>query len=126
MAIARLDHFVLTVADIDRTLEFYDRFAGITPITFGDGRHGLLIGDQKINLHEAGENITPRAAEPSVGGGDFCLVTSTPVSELKADLEADGIAIELGPIDRTGARSDLRSIYLRDPDGNLLELANEG
>lgn len=125
MVINRLDHFVLTVSDIDRTLAFYDRFAGITPITFGNDRHALLIGNQKINLHEAGDEITPRAAEPSVGGGDFCLVTATPVSELKRDLEAEGIEVELGPVDRTGARSDLRSIYLRDPDGNLLEVANE-
>ncbi|MGM0604653.1 MAG: VOC family protein [Halobacteriota archaeon] len=129
MTVDRIDHFVLTVADPERTCAFYEQIEGIEAETFGDSRrevrYALRFGSQKINLHEAGDELDPHAAEPTVGGGDFCLITSKPVSRVKADLEAKGVDVEIGPTPRTGARSDLRSIYLRDPDGNLVELANE-
>jgi catechol 2,3-dioxygenase-like lactoylglutathione lyase family enzyme len=96
-----IDHVVLTVRDIDRTLSFYQRALGMTPVSFGEGRRALAFGDQKLNLHPAGREFEPKAAVPTPG------------------------AIELGPVAKTGARASLRSIYFRDPDGNLIEVANE-
>lgn len=121
-----LDHFVLTVADIEATVAFYTRHLGMEAVRFGaEGRVALTFGAQKINLHRAGAEYEPHAARPTAGSGDFCLLAETPVEEIAAALEAAGIEVEEGPVARTGARGPLRSIYLRDPDGNLVEIANE-
>ncbi|MBI3637372.1 MAG: nuclear transport factor 2 family protein [Candidatus Rokubacteria bacterium] len=120
-----LDHLVLTVRSIAATCDFYRRALGMEVVTFGEGRTALRFGDQKINLHEAGRERDPRAAKPTPGSGDLCLRTRTPVADWAKRLSAAGVAIELGPVPRTGARGALESIYLRDPDDNLIEISNE-
>ena len=125
MKIRAIDHVVLTVADVQRTCDFYERALGMTPVTFGDGRRALAFGDQKLNLHQAGKEFEPKARVPTKGSGDLCLLTDVPLAEVVAHLSRAGVAIELGPVAKTGARNALRSIYFRDPDGNLIEVANE-
>jgi catechol 2,3-dioxygenase-like lactoylglutathione lyase family enzyme len=121
----RLDHLVLTVADIERTCAFYERVLGMEAITFGDGRRALRFGDHKINLHQAGREFAPFAAHPTPGSADLCFTTSVPLSEVIAHIQACAITIIEGPVRRSGAVSDLESIYLRDPDGNLIEVSNQ-
>ncbi|MEX2046317.1 MAG: VOC family protein [Chloroflexota bacterium] len=125
MRVRRIDHVVLTVADIDRTIAFYERVLGMTAVTFGGGRRALAFGDQKLNLHQAGREFEPRALHPTPGGIDICLTTDVPLDEVAAHLRALAVAIELGPVDKVGARRALCSLYFRDPDGNLIEVANE-
>jgi catechol 2,3-dioxygenase-like lactoylglutathione lyase family enzyme len=117
-----IDHLVLTVRDIDRTVAFYAAL-GMERIDFGGGRVALACGDQKINLHLAGHELSPAAARPTPGSGDLCLRLAGPLDDALARLAEHGIAVELGPVPRTGARGPLRSVYVRDPDGNLVELA---
>lgn len=125
MNITRVDHFVLTVADVDKTCEFYSRTCGMEVVVFGQGRKALKFGDQKINLHQAGREIDPKAARPTPGSGDFCLITDVPVEDVKRHIESLGIAVEEGGIvDRTGANGPIRSVYFRDPDRNLVEVSN--
>lgn len=124
--IKALDHFVLTVADIDATVEFYTRHLGMEAVRFGaDGKVALSFGSQKINLHRTGAEFQPHAHMPQAGSGDFCLLSDVPVEEIAAQLEAGGVTVEEGPVARTGAVAGLRSIYIRDPDGNLVEVSNE-
>jgi catechol 2,3-dioxygenase-like lactoylglutathione lyase family enzyme len=120
--IRSLDHLVLTVADPAATVAFYERL-GMRREVFGDGRLALRFGEQKINLHRAGAEIEPHAEHPLAGSADICLLVDGPLGAVERELRAAGIAIELGPVDRTGAVSALRSLYLRDPDGNLVELS---
>lgn len=124
MHIDRLDHFVLTVADLEATCRFYAKACGMSVETFGAGRLALRFGEQKINLHKAGAEFEPKAARPTRGSGDFCLITTVPLAEVEAHLKAEGIAIEEGPVRRTGATGPILSVYIRDPDGNLVEIAN--
>ena len=122
--IARLDHLVLTVGDLGRTRDFYVRGLGLTEQRSGDGRFALLFGQQEFNLHEAaGEPILPRAARPTTGSADFCLIADQPLDQVIALLRERKIPIELGPVGRTGATGPIRSVYLRDPDENLVEIA---
>lgn len=121
--ISGLDHLVLTVADSDRTVRFYGEILGMPVVAFGDGRLAIQAGRQKINIHVAGKEFSPYAAKPLPGSADFCLISSRPVTELVPELEANGVAVELGPLPRTGAVGPLESIYVRDPDGNLVEIA---
>jgi catechol 2,3-dioxygenase-like lactoylglutathione lyase family enzyme len=128
--IASIDHFVLTVADIAATCAFYEKTLGMDIDRFrpADGsaeRVALKFGSQKINLHRAGAEFKPHARKPVAGSGDFCLITSTPIDKVKAHLIECGVAVELGPVPRTGAVGKLSSIYFRDPDGNLVEVANQ-
>jgi catechol 2,3-dioxygenase-like lactoylglutathione lyase family enzyme len=127
--IASIDHFVLTVADIAATCAFYEKALGMGVERFrpADGsaeRVALKFGSQKINLHQAGAEFRPHARKPVAGSGDFCLITNTPIDKVKAHLIECGVAVELGPVPRTGAVGKLTSIYFRDPDGNLVEVAN--
>jgi catechol 2,3-dioxygenase-like lactoylglutathione lyase family enzyme len=122
--IDRLDHFVLTVADVAATCAFYHRVLGMEVVSFGDGRKALAFGQQKINLHARGREFEPKAAHPTPGAADFCLLTSVPVADVAAHLRAQGVAIVEGPVPRTGASGPIESIYFRDPDGNLIEVAN--
>lgn len=122
MRIRSLDHIVLTCADPEATVAFYER-VGMTREEFAGGRLALRFGDQKINLHRAGAEFEPHAALPRPGTGDFCLLVDGPLDDVIAHLEREGIAIEVGPVDRTGALGPLRSVYVRDPDGNLVEFA---
>jgi catechol 2,3-dioxygenase-like lactoylglutathione lyase family enzyme len=120
--IRSLDHFVLTVADPDATVAFYERI-GMRRDEFEDGRVALRFGDQKINLHRAGATIQPHARRPTPGSADVCLLVEGSLDDVERELEQAGVVFELGPVQRTGATSPIRSLYLRDPDGNLVELS---
>lgn len=122
--IDRLDHFVLTVADIETSCRFYERVLGMKRIEFGGGRIALAFGRQKINLHRAGREYEPKARRALPGAGDFCLIASTPLEMLIEHLAACDVSIEEGPVTKTGALGPIRSIYFRDPDGNLVEVSN--
>ena len=124
VTIDRLDHMVLTVADIDATCAFYGRVLGMEKVVFAGGRTALAFGQQKINLHPAGNEYVPRAAHPVPGSGDLCLITEPPLEKVIAHLEACGVAVEEGPVSKTGATGPITSVYFRDPDGNLIEVAN--
>jgi catechol 2,3-dioxygenase-like lactoylglutathione lyase family enzyme len=125
MKVQRIDHVVLTVADVDRTLAFYQRVLGMAPVSFGEGRRALAFGDQKLNLHQAGREFEPKALRPTPGAIDLCFTTDVPLDEIAAHLRSESVVIEHGPVDKVGARSALRSLYFRDPDGNLIEVSNE-
>jgi catechol 2,3-dioxygenase-like lactoylglutathione lyase family enzyme len=124
MRIDRLDHIVLTVVDVERTCDFYVKATGMKVVTFGGGRKALTFGNQKINLHQYGQEIDPRASRPTPGSGDLCLITSTPIAEVVDELNRLGFTIEEGPVPRTGATGSITSIYIRDPDSNLIEISN--
>ena len=119
-----IDHMVLTVADIDAACEFYGRVLGMEKIVFAGGRVALGFGNQKINLHPAGNEYDPRAKHPVPGSGDFCVITKTPLDDVMAHLGACGVVIIEGPVDKTGATGALKSVYFRDPDENLVEVSN--
>jgi catechol 2,3-dioxygenase-like lactoylglutathione lyase family enzyme len=121
--IDHLDHLVLTVADIEVSVAFYTSVLGMEAVTFGH-RKALRFGEQKINLHQAGEEFEPKAAHPTPGSGDLCFITKTPLEDVVSHLEALRYPIELGPVNRTGSMGAIRSIYLRDPDFNLVEISN--
>ena len=125
MKIDALDHLVLTVHDLSATHKFYSDVLGMEVVKFGKGRTALRFGRQKINLHEVGSNLHPRAQVPTAGSGDLCFITSVPLSEVIDHLNALGVEIITGPGSRTGARRMLESVYIRDPDRNLIEISNE-
>lgn len=120
----RLDHLVLTVADLAATARFYRDGLGLELRTFEGGRQALHMGDQKINLHVAGRELEPKAARPTPGSADLCFLTDEPLDEIAARLEKQGHPVIEGPVGRTGACGPILSIYVRDPDGNLIELAH--
>ena len=123
MEIDRLDHLVLTVKSIDATCAFYSRVLGMSVVTFGGGRKALVFGRQKINLHEAGREFEPKAARPTPGSGDLCLISAVPLPEVIAHLAHCEVPILEGPVARTGALGPIRSVYFRDPDENLVEIS---
>jgi catechol 2,3-dioxygenase-like lactoylglutathione lyase family enzyme len=124
MHIDGLDHLVLTVRDLDATMAFYTQVLGMTSVTFGAGRRALTFGQQKINLHLAGREFEPKAHCPVPGSADVCLLTSVPMAQIQDHLSACNVAIEEGPVQRTGATGPIWSVYVRDPDQNLIEIAN--
>lgn len=119
-----IDHLVLTVRDIQKTAEFYEKVLGMEGITFGEGRNALQFGNQKINLHQYGNEFEPKADRPTPGSADLCFVTSATPKAIAAHLQIQGIDILEGPVERTGARGPFTSYYFRDPDGNLIELSS--
>ncbi len=123
MRIDRLDHLVLTVASIEATCAFYVRVCGMQVVEFAGGRKALTFGRQKFNLHEAGREFEPKAARPTPGSADLCLIAEGTLEDVVAHLDAEGVAIEEGPVDRTGATGPIRSVYFRDPDANLIEVS---
>ena len=125
MQLNQLDHLVLTVADVNRTVRFYVDVLGMREESFGANRWALIFGRQKINLHKHGAEYEPKAHTPTPGSADLCFLTSTPVAQVVTELKARNVTIETGPVDRIGASGKLRSIYLRDPDRNLIEIANQ-
>ena len=125
MKIQRIDHLVLTVRSIDATCAFYERVLGMETITFGQGRKALVFGTQKFNLHEVGKEFEPKADRPTPGAIDLCLLTDTPIDAVVRHLETLGVPILEGPVQRTGARGPIVSVYFRDPDLNLIEVSNE-
>jgi|SRR6185369_1237932 catechol 2,3-dioxygenase-like lactoylglutathione lyase family enzyme len=124
IAIDRLDHIVITAWDVERTLAFYERVLGMTPVTFAGGRRALAFGRQKINLHQAGREYEPKALKPVPGAIDLCFIATTPLAEVIEHVKACGVTIVEGPVPKTGALGPMQSIYLRDPDGNLVEISN--
>lgn len=124
MRIDRFDHVVLTVADLDATVDFYTRVLGMEAVTFGAGRRALAFGRAKINLHLAGHEFEPKAGHPVPGSADLCLITLDPLDQVTAELAAHGVPVELGPVERIGATGELLSVYFRDPDQNLIEVSN--
>jgi catechol 2,3-dioxygenase-like lactoylglutathione lyase family enzyme len=124
MNIDSLDHLVLTVADIDRTCAFYAKVLGMQVATFGNGRKALSFGTQKINLHQHGNEFEPKAQAPTPGSADLCFITTVPLTDVIAHLAACGVQVIAGPVERTGARGSMVSVYFRDPDMNLLEVSN--
>ena len=124
MRIDRIDHLVLTVRDIHATCAFYVHVLGMQVVTFGAGRTALTFGSQKINLHQARREFDPKALHPTPGSGDLCFITDVPLDEVIAHIKSCGVAIEEGPVPRSGAIGPIESIYLRDLDGNLIEISN--
>ena len=124
LQIDRLDHLVLTVADIEITCEFYSQALGMQVITFGKNRKVLSFGQQKINLHQHGHEFEPKAAYPTPGSADLCFITSIPLGEIMRHLESIGVSVVAGPVSRMGAVGTIHSLYLHDPDGNLIEISN--
>jgi catechol 2,3-dioxygenase-like lactoylglutathione lyase family enzyme len=124
MHIERIDHFVLTVQSIERTCDFYAHVLGMGIVTFGDNRKALQFGGQKINLHERGKEFEPKALNPLPGSADLCFITSTPLEQVIEDLRSHAVEFVEGPVTRTGAQGMILSVYIRDPDGNLIEIAN--
>lgn len=124
--ITGLDHLVLTVRDLHATVRFYVDGLGMELREFGEGRKALHFGTQKINLHVAGHEFEPKAAHPTPGSADLCFLTDRPLDELRARLQRLGCPVIEGPVPRTGASGRILSIYVRDPDGNLIEIARPG
>ena len=123
MTIDSLDHLVLTVADLKAACDFYANL-GMSVVTFGESRVALNLGGQKINLHQAGQEFEPKAMRPTPGSADLCFLTHTPLTEVARHLDTSGVKIAEGPVRRTGATGSIESIYVRDPDGNLIEISN--
>jgi catechol 2,3-dioxygenase-like lactoylglutathione lyase family enzyme len=121
--IVGIDHFVLTVASLEATCAFYQRVLGFERIDTPGRPTALAFGSQKINVHEIGRTFEPKARSPTPGSGDFCLITDRPLGEFLASLEANHTVVELGPVERTGARGPMMSVYFRDPDDNLVEVS---
>ncbi len=123
LSLSAIDHFVLTVKDVERSVHFYSQCLGCTVICFGENRFAVQIGSSKINFHQSDRPIKPHAAVPTCGSADFCLLTPLKTSEIESYLRSQHIDIELGPVNRTGTLGPITSVYLRDPDGNLIEIA---
>jgi catechol 2,3-dioxygenase-like lactoylglutathione lyase family enzyme len=125
--IDRVDHLVLTVADIEATTLFYERALGFEREFFcgpeGQPRHALKFGRQKINLQDRSTETPTKARAPTFGSGDFCLIAAVPLDQVIAHLAKEGIDLEAGPVARRGAMGPIRSVYFRDPDGNLVEVS---
>ena len=121
--ISHIDHVVLTVADIERSVAFYQRVLRMEPVTFAGGRRALAFGQQKINLQTLGQEPRNRAA---VGSGDLCLITTWPLAEVLAQLAAEGVPLLEGPVAKSGAQGPIESLYFNDPDGNLVEVSVYG
>ncbi len=124
MQIDRLDHLVLTVASLEKTCDFYSKILGFEVITFLGDRKALGFGQQKINLHQIDNTYDPKAQRPTAGSGDLCFISTTPISVVVDELSAAGVPVEIGPVERTGAKGKILSVYIRDPDQNLIEISN--
>lgn len=124
MRVTGLDHVVLTVRNLRVTLAWYERVFGLEPVAFGEGRHLLRFGSQALKLHEAGREFLPHAERPTPGSADLCFMTDVPLTVVLEHLAACGVTIEEGPTERMGGGGPIRSVYVRDPDGNMVEVAN--
>ncbi len=123
MIIDRIDHLVLTVSDISTTIRFYEEVLGFSAVTFKQNRKALIFGAQKINLHQQEMEFEPKASRPTPGSADLCFITSTPINDVVSEILQAGTPIVEGPVERTGATGEIMSIYIRDPDGNLIEIS---
>ncbi len=120
----RLDHLVLTVRDVEATTTFYRRVLGLDVVAFGDGRKALVFGQQKINLHQLGAELEPKAARPTPGSADLCFITEASPEAVMAHLTACDVTVLQGPVRRIGALGPMTSVYFRDPDENLIEVSS--
>jgi len=125
MYINKLDHIVLTVKDIKTAIQFYTGILGMEAVHFEENRQAVQFGDCKIKFHQHGDEISPHAARPKPGSADFCLLTDIPLDRVVNHVASCGIEIIAGPVPRSGAAGDILSVYLRDPDGNLIEISNK-
>ncbi len=130
LTVTRIDHLVLTCRDVAATIRFYTEVLGMTEVTFGQDRKAVAFGRQKLNLHPVGQaadaatgNVAAIAARPTPGSVDLCLIVGERIDAVVAHLAACGVPVEEGPVVRTGAQGPIHSVYVRDPDGNLIELA---
>ncbi|HGN0868378.1 catechol 2,3-dioxygenase-like lactoylglutathione lyase family enzyme [Providencia alcalifaciens] len=121
--INRLDHLVLTTTDLDACLDFYQRILKMSVITFGEQRFALQFGQQKINIHQYGKEFEPKAHLPVPGSLDLCFISDIPLIEVQKHIEQQGVKIIEGPVQRTGATGKIISLYIRDPDLNLIEIS---
>jgi catechol 2,3-dioxygenase-like lactoylglutathione lyase family enzyme len=121
--IDHLDHFVLTTARTEQCVDFYTRVLGMKFERFGQDRMALKFGVQKINLHEKGREFEPKATLAAPGTLDICFISAVPLAQVIARLGAARVAIIEGPVMKTGAQGPIRSVYVRDPDGNLVEIS---
>ena len=124
-----IDHIVMQAVDIPETIKFYTEILGMTyhqfqPPTGGSVRQSLHFGAQKINLHDAGSPFRPHARNPAAGSVDLCFISAQPLDEWQIHLAHHGVSVEDGPARKTGANGALMSLYIRDPDGNLIEISN--
>jgi catechol 2,3-dioxygenase-like lactoylglutathione lyase family enzyme len=119
----RIDHVVLTVKDVPITVAFYERVVGLRHVVFDWQFHALQFGSQKINLHPAGNEYVPHACKPQPGSEDLCFVASGTIEDVTTNLRLQCVEIEHGPVQQTGAAGEMMSVYFRDPDGNLIEIA---
>ena len=126
LQIDHIDHVVMTVENVDTTIKWYLRVLGIKSAVFGEGRKALLLNKQKINLHQKGAEFDPKALHPTPGSMDICLISITPLANVMEHFKKQRVAIEKGPIKRNGATGLITSVYIRDPDKNLLEISNLG
>lgn len=124
MKVTQLDHLVLTVSDIKKTIDFYEKVLGMTQVSFGDERSALVFGNQKINLHQVGNELEPKAAHVKAGSADLCFLVNTSINDAYGHLLESGVEIIDGPVSRTGATGNMTSLYFRDPDQNLIEVSN--
>lgn len=124
MKINCIDHIVLTVSDINTTVDFYQNVLGMELSSFAQGRTALTFGSQKLNLHQHGSEFEPHAQSPLPGSIDLCFITETPLDEAMLQVKDQGVSIIEGPVHKTGALGQLKSFYFRDPDMNLIEVAN--
>ena len=124
MKLNRIDHIVLTVSNIEATVKFYSEILGMSVVKFGDNRTALTFGNQKINLHQKGKEIDPKADSPTCGSADLCLIAETSIETVLNELKSKNIDIIDGIVDRTGAVGVIKPVYFRDPDNNLIEISN--
>ncbi|MDA0845719.1 MAG: VOC family protein [Candidatus Puniceispirillaceae bacterium] len=127
--ISSIDHIVMTVADMSKTIDFYCSVLGTTMVEFapptgGPVRKSLHFGKQKINLHDAAAPYVPHAKAPQAGSVDLCFISTQPLDDWQRHLASHGVSVEEGPVRKTGANGPLMSLYIRDPDGNLIEISN--
>ena len=123
MKIAHIDHLVLTVKDIGASCTFYNNVLGMQEVVFGYGRKAVIFGNQKINFHQQGRELEPKALHPTPGSGDLCFMTTDSLADVVRHIRDCGVEIVAGPVERTGALDSMMSIYIRDPDQNLIEVA---
>ena len=123
--IDHLDHIVITTARIEQCVDFYTRVLGMKLERFGEGRMALKFGGQKINLHEKGKEFEPKATVALPGTLDVCFIASVPLADVIARLAQNKVSVIEGPVMKTGARGPIRSVYVRDPDGNLVEISEQ-
>ncbi|MCQ4140963.1 VOC family protein [Chryseobacterium sp. EO14] len=124
MKIKSIDHLVLTVADIEKTVDFYTSILGFEVVVFGENRKALTFGNQKINLHQKGKEFEPKAEYPTCGSADLCFISETDIHEVLQQLKEKNIEIIEGIVERTGALGKIQSVYFRDPDKNLIEISS--